>query len=348
MRILILGNNYASEEFYNLFCEDEQNIVFSDIPTTKNYIEFENINDILEFCNVNNINLVLINNEEYIDSGLQELLTNENISAFSPSIEAISITNSKANAKKFMYKNKIQTPKFAIMEKTQLALEYIKNSPIPLAIRPDYSSKMETVKFCETYNQGQKIVNDLFLTGNKKIIIEDYIEGKNISVWTISDGFSAKIIGTSVKYQDEIALFEPDFITEELKERFLNSAIIPTINALSTQDEEYIGILGFDFILTYDNELFLVGYNNFFDDINVNFFTKGYDINWLDVFESCIVGDVFLKYQFIPKNEYMLSIRNNEKIEFICAKTQNNLEKYIKELGYDIKLYKEANKIWKY
>ena len=165
---------------------------------------------------------------------------------------------------------------------------------------------------------------------------------------TISDGFSAKIIGTSVKYQDEIAFFEPEFITNELKEKILNTAIMPTINALSAQDEEYIGILGFDFILTYNNELFLVGYNNFFDDINVNFFTKGYDINWVEVFDSCIIGDVFLKYQFIPKNEYMLSIRNNNKIEFISAKTLGNLEKYIKELGYDTKLYKEAMKIWKY
>jgi len=49
-----------------------------------------------------------------------------------------------------------------------------------------------------------------------------------------------------------------------------------------------------------------------------------------------------------PKNEYMLTLRQNEKVHFVSAKTKNNLEVYLQELGFDLNEYYEAKKIWKY
>ena len=348
MRILILGNNHSSKEFFYLFKKNKENIVFSTICNCENYIEFKNVNDILEFCEANEINLVLITDEDYINQGIQEAISAMNISVFAPSIDAINICASKAFAKRFMYKNKIQTPKFQIIEKPQIGYEYLKQMQTPQVIRPDGHSFQECSLFCETYSKGQEIINQFFASGNKKIIIEDYIEGKNISAWVLSNGYSAKIIGTSAKYQNNISLFEPSFVTEELKEEMLSSAINPTISALNSQDEEYIGILGFDFIQTFDKNLYLVGYNSFFDDINVEFFTKGFNINWAEVFDSTIIGDVFSKFEFLSNDEYMLSLRQNEEIKFVSAKTKTNLERYLKELNYDTKEYEEAKKIWKF
>jgi hypothetical protein len=44
----------------------------------------------------------------------------------------------------------------------------------------------------------------------------------------------------------------------------------------------------------------------------------------------------------------MLTIKQNDKVHFISAKTKNNLEKYLEELEFDLKEYQEAKKIWKY
>ena len=348
MRILILGTNYSAKIFYNLFKKDKNNIVFSTLTNKDFCVDFRETKDIVEFCEANEINLVLIIDEEYINLGLQEILSSKNISAFSPSIEAIGICASKSAAKKFMYKNKIKTPKFLIAEKPQVAVEYFKQTNTPQVIKPDNHSYQECSLACETLNSAQKIINDFFNSGNKKIVIEDYIEGKNISIWVLSDGYSAKIIGKSAKYQNDIAYFNPEFIDEQLENRIYNEIIMPTIRALSTQDEEYIGILGFDIVLTYDNDLFLLGFNSFFDDINVDFYAKGYDINWAEVFDSVIIGDVFLKYQFKPKNEYMITIRQDEKIEFLSDKTKTNLKRYIKELEFNTVELEEALKRWKY
>ena len=348
MRILILGTNYSAKAFYDLFSKDKDNIVFSTLSKTEFCLDFKKINDIVDFCVANEINLVLIIDEEYINSGLQEILSSKNISAFSPSIEAVGICTSKSAAKKFMYKNKIKTPRFLIVEKPQMAVEYFKQTNTPQVIKPDNHSYQECSLVSETFSSTQKIVNKFFNSGNKKILMEDYIEGKNISIWVLSDGYSAKIIGKSAKYRNDIAYFNPEFIDEQLENKIHNEIVMPTIQALSTQDEEYIGILGFDIILTYDNECYLLGYNSFFDDINVDFYTKGYDINWADVFDSVIVGDVFLKYQFNPKNEYMMTIRQNEKIEFLSAKTKRNLKRYLKELEFNTEELEEALRKWKY
>ena len=348
MRILILGNNYSARKYYKYFSNNKENIVFSSDDKLQNCVEFLNIEDIVEFCKANEINFVLITDEIYINQGVQDLLSNLGISVFAPSIDSISICSSKIYAKKFMHKNKILTPKFQVFEKPQLALDYINEVKIPQAIKPDCNSYQECLQFCETQKQAQKILNDFFASGNKRVLLEDYIEGKNISIWALCDGYSAKIIFASAKYNNEIALFEPDFVDENLKERINQEIIQPTINALSSQGEEYIGILGFDCILTYKNEIYLVGYNSFYDDLNVDFSLEGFNINWLEVFDSTIVGDVFSRFEFKQNDEYMLAIRQNEKINLICAKTRNNLEKYMKELEFELEQYNQAKKVWKY
>lgn len=348
MRILILGNDYSALQFFKLFSKNKENIVFSTMKKLENYIEFENQNDIIEFCEANDINLVLITDIDLINEGIQEAISSINISAFCPSIDAVTICSSKSYAKKFMHKNKIQTPKFFVAEKPQALVDYFKTVKIPQAIKPDNNSYQECLQFCETQASVKKIADNLFASGNKRVLAEDYIEGKNISIWVLSNGYSAQIIGTSAKYQNNIALFEPEFVETELKEKLFNEAIEPTITALSSQDEEYIGILGFDFILDFENNAHLVGYNHFFDDINVDFFVKGFNVDWAEIFDSTLVGDVFQKFEIQPKNEYMLTIRENEKIHFISAKTKNNLEKYLKELDFDLSEYQEAKKIWKY
>ncbi len=348
MRILILGSSYSAKRFFEVFSENKENIVFSTISDLKNYIEFKNSKDIVEFCEANEINLVLITDEDYINQGVGELITSKNISAFCPSIEAVAIVDSKSYAKKFMHRQGILTPKFQIADNLKTALDYVKSASLPLAIKPDSHSFRECTLFCETFSAAQKVVNDFFASGNKKIVIEDYIEGKNISVWALSDGYSAKIIGSSAKYQNNVALFNPPFLDDDLKKNIQKKIINPTINFLSSQGEEYIGILGFDCILTKNREVYLLGYNSFFDDINADFFIEGFDLNWAEVFDSAIVGDVFLKYNFDILPDFMLTLRQKDEIIHLKAKTKSNLDLYLNELNLDLSEYYEGRKIWKY
>jgi len=334
--------------FYNYFNSNKENIVFSTNLKNKNCVDFINPNEIVEFCSANEINLVLITDEFYINEGMQELLSANDITVFSPSIDAINICASKAYAKKFIYKNKFQTPKFIIAEKPQAATEFISSSNFPLVVKPDNHSDTETIHFIENKKQAQETINNYFSNDNQKIIIEDYIDGKTFTIWTLSDGYSAKILFKSANYQNEIALFEPDFVTDEITKKIYQNIILPTIQALNTQDEEYIGILGFNFILTYDGKLFLIGFNSFFDDLNVDFALDVLNYDWEKIFESTIIGDIFINNSFEKINSYAISFKEDSHCELIYANTKSNLKRYLNELEINTDKLKEAKKIWKY
>ena len=106
MIILILGNNYSAQGFYNLFSKNKENIVFSTIRKYPNFIDFESDSDIVDFVEANGVNFVLMTENTYIDSNLSEEISNLDVSVFAPSKEANAICASKAFGKKFMYKNK--------------------------------------------------------------------------------------------------------------------------------------------------------------------------------------------------------------------------------------------------
>ena len=344
MRILILGNDYSAQSFFELFSADKNNIVFKP-STDPNFPDLSNPDDIKDFIEANDIDFVLLTNEEHIISDTAETIVGKDTTIFAPSADAVEISYSKAEAKRFMYKNNIPTPAFQIFDRLNSAYDYVKDLKNPVAIKPDVHNKNECTQFAETSTSAKKIINNLFKSGNEKIIVEDYIEGKNIQLFILCDGFKFHILGISAKYQNNVAYFEPEFLSDDIVERIIEEVISPTTEALEAQGGEYIGILGFDLILKRDNSFVLVGYNSFFDDIDVDFYTKGFDVDWLKIFESTIVGDVFLKYEIYPKNVYMATIRQKENIEFISAKTKGNLEIYISELCDDSE-YKEAVKIW--
>ncbi len=346
MRILILGNNYSTKVFFDLFSKNKDDIVFCDNPNCTNAVFFNDFTDIIEFCSANIIDFVLIIDNNYIIQGLGELLSSKNISVFSPDKDAALITTSKFEAKKFAYKNRIKTPKFTIAQNPKQALDYIKASTV-VAIKPDIATALEGTKFIETYSYGLKIINELFQGGNERVLLEDYIEGKSFTIWTLTDGYSAKIIGVNATYGDSISLFNPDFINEETKEKIINSIVNPTINALVEKNNEYIGVLGFDCIIDRYSNIYLLSYKNFFDDHSVNYFPEAYDFSWIDVFNSIVLGDVFLKYKFNPQTLYALTIKQGDSIDFITAKTKNALEKKLIELDYELDEFYEAKKKWK-
>ncbi len=347
MRILILGTNYSAKKFLEVFSKNKDNDVFSMFSFAKNYIDFVQNADIVDFCVANDINLVLTTEEKFITSYLTEELSENNITVFAPTVEAIEISSSKAFAKRFMYKNQISTPKFFVAEKLQTALEYIKTSNFPIAIKPDNHSFQEGTLFCQTKKDAIQTIEKFFDTGNKKIILEDYVEGKNISVWILCDGYRTKIININAKYQNNIAFSKENLINEELKNKIEQQIIYPTIQSLVNDGREYVGILGFDIITKNNQDVSLVGYNSFFDDISVDFFAENENYNFEEIFISTVVGNIFMK-DILPKNtDFMLTYRKNEEINFVCAKTKSNLLKILDETDIDFKELEEAKKVWK-
>ena len=299
MRILTIGNSKSIEILTNFLAQNKDFLVFTTFENTDaNFVDIhpENIDELKDFALANEINLTIAAGDTLPDIDYLRVFGENNLAILTPDKEAQKIASSKSFGKKFIYKNKIKTPRFAFFEKPNLAIEYVKSAQYPLVIKPDGHSDTETAYIAETFSAAKKQVEKLFLRGNSKVLAEDYIYGKEVSIYVLSDGFNPIIIGALANFQNEISILNPSFLTKELEEKIYNEIIFPTISSLAREESEYTGILGFDLIITpraenaTGSEIYLVEYNSFFKDIDCEILLKGADENWAKLFMDTIVG----------------------------------------------------------
>lgn len=361
MRILIIGSSKAAEVLTNFLSEDENHLVF----TTKEGADgnFVNINqndtdELKEFALANEINLTVVADTALFDKNYHEIFTAADLAILIPDNEALKITSSKSFSKKFIYKNKIKTPRFAFFEKPIPAIEHARNSPYPIVIKPDEHSATETAYIAETFGNAKNYIEKLFQTDNKKVLIEDYIYGKEMTFYIISDGFGAIMIDYCLNYQNELsAKLACD---NKLEEKVYNEIIFPTISNLASNGIEYTGILGFDTIVAPNGEIYLIEYNPFFKDIDIETILKSVDINWAKLFMDTIVGTLQDNFEspFSIKrdNDFWGAFRlengngtdepKSEEIIVQNAKTLNLLKTKLSEEGLKQSILDEAFKLW--
>ena len=93
--------------------------------------------ELLEFCKLKKVNLVIIGPEQYLENGLSDYLEHKNIKVFGPSKKAAKLESSKSFAKKFLTKYKINTAKYKEFSSYNSALKFISDTNFPIVIKAD-------------------------------------------------------------------------------------------------------------------------------------------------------------------------------------------------------------------
>lgn len=362
MRILTIGNSKNIEILTNFLSENKDFLVFSTSENSRaNFVDIhpENVVELKEFALANEINLTIATGNGLPDVDYLKEFGENNLAILMPDKEALKIVSSKTFGKKFIYKNKMKTPRFAFFEKSNLAIEYIKTAEFPLVIKPDEHSETETAYIAETFSAAKKQVEKLFQRGNSKVLIEEYIYGKEASIYILSDGFNPIIAGITANFQNEISIQNPNFIDKTLEEKIYNEIIFPTISALARENAEYIGVLGFDIIITpkkegqnaCGSEVYLIEYNSFFKDIDCEIILKGTNENWAKLFMDTIIGtlqDNFKTPFSIQRNEECSgAFRLDNDIISDSARTLGSLKCKLLAEGLPEELLLEAEKMWR-
>ncbi len=353
MRILIIGNSKGTEILTNFLSEDESLLVFTTKENTLgNFINIkcDDVEELKEFALANEINLTIVADISLFNIDYISIFSANNLAILMPDSAALQIACEKAFGKKFIYRNKIKTPKFAFFEKPALATEYARNSIFPIVIKPDEHSDIQTAYIAETFGAAKKQIEKLFQNDNKKILIEEYIYGKELTYYVLSDGFNPIILDSIQTYRNELSIKDAD--NNDLDERIYNEIIFPTVSNLAEAGCEYIGILGFDIIVTPDNEAYLIEYNPFFKDLDIELTLKGTNENWPKLFMDTIIGTLTDNFEtpfsIHKKDEYFGTfINNDDEIIFESAKTKNMLKTKLLEEGLKKEIFDEAQKMWK-
>jgi len=217
---------------------------------------------ILEFCNKEKIDLVVIGPEQPLVEGLSDFLREYQINVFGPSKSAAQIESSKSFAKKIMEKADVPTAKYKEFLKTEFdeAIDYLKSSSYPIVIKADGLAAGKGVVICESFETAKETLESVFtknIFGNAgdKIVVEEFLIGEEASVFAITDG---KDFITLPPAQDHKRIGDNDtgkntggmgsyaptpLINQALLNEIENKIISPVLNQMNRENIPFIGCL---------------------------------------------------------------------------------------------------------
>jgi len=303
-KVLIIGNSPSGYSIAKKLSEKYEVYITPSSDMLKEFvtcldIREDNSRELLEFVVENSIDMTIAISQKAINSDIASLFADNNQAIFAPTSKANDIVSNKVFAKKTMYKLRIPTPKFGIFEKQNFANDYLKNQKIPYVIKTNESNSAVIIT---SQSISKNILDMMFAQKNNKVIIEDYIYGTPFSFYTITDGFKALPIGSSLTYKHALegdggqltsgaGSCVPNYkISFEHEYMIMDNVIYPTLDYLQMQGNPYLGILGVNGIITDDGNIQILGWQSFMQDCDADGILNNIQDDLYDLFEACIIG----------------------------------------------------------
>tara|TARA_B110000444_G_scaffold71137_1_gene66881 strand:+ start:5702 stop:6964 length:1263 start_codon:yes stop_codon:yes gene_type:complete len=234
--------------------------------------DFENFK---KFILNNQIDLIVVGPEQPLVDGIVDYLEKFNIKVFGPNKISSQLEGSKIFTKKLCKKFNIPTAKFGIFENKIEAKKFLQNSNFPIVIKADNLASGKGVYICNNFEESNIAIDEIFngkFGKANNLLIEEFLEGEEMSYFIISDGKTIKNFGTA---QDHKRVLEGDkgkntggmgayspsrLISDELEEKIINNIIKPTLKGLNEINTNFKGFL-YAGLMIVNNEPYLIEYN---------------------------------------------------------------------------------------
>ena len=238
-------------------------------------LDLKDFSDLKEFIFLKKIDLIVVGPEKPLVDGIVDFLEKQNIKVFGPNKIAAQLEGSKIFTKNLCNKYKIPTAKFGIFSNKEDANIFLNSSNFPLVIKADGLASGKGVYICEKKNKAIEAINEIFdgkFGDAKNLLIEEFLEGEEMSYFVISDGKTIKNFGTA---QDHKRVLEGDkgkntggmgayspsrLISDSLDKKIINKIIKPTLRGLKELGTTYKGFL-YAGLMIIKNEPYLIEYN---------------------------------------------------------------------------------------
>jgi phosphoribosylamine---glycine ligase len=248
-------------------------------------LNISKFDEVTQFCEEHSVDLVVIGPEAPLVDGIADHLESVGIAAFGPRKAAAMLEGSKQYAKEFMVKYNIPTADYAVFSADEFddALKFVQSKEsYPIVLKADGLAAGKGVFICDSEEEVKQRLETLKNDENlksaaAKLVIEEYMEGEEASVFVISDGHTAHILHNA---QDHKRIGEGDtglntggmgayspapVLTEELIEQIETEIIERTITGMQLEEAAYQGILYVGLMIT-ENGPKVVEYNCRFGD----------------------------------------------------------------------------------
>jgi len=229
-------------------------------------IDINNKNELVEKLDFFKIDLVVIGPEMPLANGLADFLRKKDFKVFGPNKDGAKLEFSKSWAKEFMQDANIPTAKFWKVNSLEEAKKIIYSSSFPLVVKADGLASGKGVFIPdskdECFRAAESILNGKFGKSGSVIVLEEKIQGPEVSVFALCDGKRYILLPTA---QDHKRLNEKDkgpntggmgaysptpLLTEDYLDKIIKEIIEPTINELNRRNIDYRGVIYFGLMIT--------------------------------------------------------------------------------------------------
>ena len=266
-------------------------------------MEFDKL---VAFAKEKQIDLTVIGMDDPLVGGIVDAFEAEGLRVFGPRKNAAILEGSKAFSKDLMKKYQIPTAAYETFETAEAALEYLETAKYPIVLKADGLALGKGVLICNTRDEAKEGVKTLMLdkqfgTAGDRIVVEEFMTGREVSVLSYVDGKTIKIMTSAQDHKrakdgDQglntggMGTFSPSpFYTEEV-DRFCKEHIYQkTVDAMAAEGRTFKGIIFFGLMLTEDGPKVLE-YNARFGDPETQVVLPRMKNDIVDVFEACIDG----------------------------------------------------------
>ena len=264
-------------------------------------LNLENFEELNRFIKLNKIDLIIVGPEKPLVDGIVDFLEANDIKVFGPNKIASQLEGSKIFTKNLCKKYNIPTAKFGIFKNEKETKKFIKDSNFPLVIKADGLASGKGVFICKDIAEAEAAVKEIF--GGKfgkanNLLIEEFLEGEEMSYFIISDGKTIKTFETA---QDHKRVLEGDMgkntggmgayspsrlINNKLEKKIIERIIEPTLKGIEKMGSNYKGFL-YAGLMIVKNEPYLIEYNVRMGDPECQTILPKLNSNLLDIFIAC-------------------------------------------------------------
>ncbi len=267
------------------------------------------IESLVSFSKKENIGLVIVGPEDPLVNGITNAFMKAGINCFGPQSLGAQLEGSKDFAKSFMKKYNIPTASYESFTDADQAKNYIQENELPLVIKADGLAAGKGVVIAENYETAIKTIDEFisetkYGEASKKIIIEEFLIGQELSYIVMVDGTEYLPLATS---QDHKTIGDGDvglntggmgayspvpFVNNELDTTIKKKVIEPTVRGLSKDGISFRGFLYAGLMIDSNMNPKVLEYNCRFGDPETQPIMLRLKSDLIDMIQTCFSGSI--------------------------------------------------------
>ena len=238
--------------------------------------------ELADFAQSNEIDLTIVGPEAPLVDGVVDIFKARGLTIFGPSKEAARLEGSKVYMKNFLAKYNIPTARYIETDHIETAFKFIETLSVPVVVKADGLCAGKGVIIATSHDEAKKAVSEMlsgksFGDAGKKVIIEEFLDGYELSMFAICDGEDYILLPASQDHKrlldnDEgpntggMGAYAPtplvdDVIYQKVKERVIR----PTLDGMKAEGAPFEGVL-FIGLMIVDGEPLTLEFNVRFGD----------------------------------------------------------------------------------